>query len=148
MEKCFFGMILSPFVSDSGIWKQRQHAASENTTCTYSYVDNTDGSYYTLQDYSAFTSEYSPLINIYTDSNGLYYMRTRYYNPDIKLFINQNVVEGNITNSPTSILPSIVSAINVTSESTGFPSTSKGLPVALFIRTPFIVYSLPIVRFL
>ena len=99
MEKCFFGMILSPFVSDSGIWKQRQHAASENTTCTYSYVDNTDGSYYTLQDYSAFTSEYSPLINIYTDSDGPYYMHARYYNPDIKRFINQDVIEGNITNS-------------------------------------------------
>ena len=43
----------------------------------------------------------STLINIYTDSNGLYYMRARYYNPDIKLFINQDVVEGNITNSPS-----------------------------------------------
>ena len=28
-------------------------------------------------------------------------MRARYYNPDIKRFINQDVVEGNITNSPS-----------------------------------------------
>ncbi len=28
-------------------------------------------------------------------------MRARYYNVDIKRFINQDVVEGNITNSPS-----------------------------------------------
>jgi RHS repeat-associated protein len=35
---------------------------------------------------------------VMTDSNGLYYMRARYYNPDIKRFINQDVLEGNIKN--------------------------------------------------
>ena len=34
---------------------------------------------------------------VVTDSNGLYYMRARYYNPDIKRFINQDVVIGNVT---------------------------------------------------
>ncbi len=34
-----------------------------------------------------------------TDDNGLYYMRSRYYNPDIKRFINQDVLIGSIGNS-------------------------------------------------
>ncbi|MCI8668504.1 MAG: hypothetical protein HFI34_03095 [Lachnospiraceae bacterium] len=33
------------------------------------------------------------------EENGLYYMRARYYNVDIKRFINQNVVEGSIAAS-------------------------------------------------
>ena len=36
-----------------------------------------------------------------TDENGLYYMRARYYNVDIKRFINQDVVEGSIATSPS-----------------------------------------------
>ena len=35
---------------------------------------------------------------VMTDSNGLYYMRARYYNPEIKRFINQDVVQGTIEN--------------------------------------------------
>ncbi|HCC07585.1 MAG TPA: hypothetical protein DEP72_05440, partial [Clostridiales bacterium] len=34
---------------------------------------------------------------VMTDTNGLYYMRARYYNPEIKRFINQDVLLGNIT---------------------------------------------------
>lgn len=34
-----------------------------------------------------------------TDQNGLYYMRARYYNQDIKRFINRDIVSGDITNS-------------------------------------------------
>ncbi|MDQ2085630.1 PKD domain-containing protein [Herbivorax sp. ANBcel31] len=33
---------------------------------------------------------------VMTDDNGLYYMRARYYNPEIKRFINQDVLQGNI----------------------------------------------------
>lgn len=33
-----------------------------------------------------------------TDNNGLYYMRARYYNPEIKRFINQDVIQGSIEN--------------------------------------------------
>ena len=44
---------------------------------------------------------YNGRYGVATDSNGLYYMRARYYNPDIKRFINQDVIEGNITNSPS-----------------------------------------------
>lgn len=32
-----------------------------------------------------------------TDDNGLYYMRARYYNPDIKRFINRDVLVGDIS---------------------------------------------------
>ncbi len=34
-----------------------------------------------------------------TDDNGLYYMRARYYNPEIRRFINQDIVTGSIENS-------------------------------------------------
>ena len=44
---------------------------------------------------------YNGRYGVVTDQNGLYYMRARYYNTDIKRFINQDVVEGNITNSPS-----------------------------------------------
>ncbi len=42
---------------------------------------------------------YNGRYGVVNDENGLYYMRARYYNTDIKRFINQDVVEGNITNS-------------------------------------------------
>ena len=42
-----------------------------------------------------FNGEYG----IQTDKNSLYYMRARYYNTDIKRFINRDVVEGSIENS-------------------------------------------------
>ncbi|MBU7007156.1 leucine-rich repeat domain-containing protein [Phosphitispora fastidiosa] len=33
---------------------------------------------------------------VMTDDNGLYYMRARYYNPEIRRFVNQDVVQGSI----------------------------------------------------
>ena len=44
---------------------------------------------------------YNGEYGVSTDENGLYYMRARYYNPEIKRFINQDVLIGTITNSPT-----------------------------------------------
>ena len=44
---------------------------------------------------------YNGEYGVVTDGNGLYYMRARYYNPEIKRFINQDVVVGTITESPT-----------------------------------------------
>ncbi len=44
---------------------------------------------------------YNGEVGVATDSNGLYYMRARYYNPEIKRFVNQDVVIGSITDSPT-----------------------------------------------
>ena len=41
---------------------------------------------------------YNGAYGVITDSNGLYYMRARYYNPDIKRFINQDIKVGDISN--------------------------------------------------
>ena len=42
---------------------------------------------------------YNGQYGIQTEINGLLYMRTRYYNPEVKRFINQDTVLGSITNS-------------------------------------------------
>ena len=42
---------------------------------------------------------YNGSYGVATDSNGLYYMRARYYNPDIKRFINQDIKVGDIGSS-------------------------------------------------
>ena len=44
---------------------------------------------------------YNGELGVATDSNGIYYMRARYYNPEIKRFINQDVMTGSIVNTPT-----------------------------------------------
>jgi RHS repeat-associated protein len=36
---------------------------------------------------------------VMTDANGLYYMRARYYNPEIRRFVNEDIVIGSIINS-------------------------------------------------
>ncbi len=42
---------------------------------------------------------YNGQYGVETDQNGLYYMRARYYDQDIKRFINRDVVSGDISNS-------------------------------------------------
>ena len=42
---------------------------------------------------------YNGRCGVSTDENGLYYMRQRYYNVDIRRFINQDIITGDITNS-------------------------------------------------
>ncbi|MDE5779899.1 MAG: fibronectin type III domain-containing protein, partial [Lachnospiraceae bacterium] len=42
---------------------------------------------------------YNGKYGVSTDENGLYYMRQRYYNTEIKRFINQDIVVGSIGNS-------------------------------------------------
>ena len=44
---------------------------------------------------------YNGSYGVVTDENVLYYMWARYYNVDIKRFINQDVVEGSIATSPS-----------------------------------------------
>ena len=39
---------------------------------------------------------YNGQYGVMTDGNGLYYMRARYYNVDIKRFINQDVLVGTL----------------------------------------------------
>lgn len=55
-------------------------------------LDGTIGVYAFL-----FNGEYG----VVTDTNGLYYMRARYYNVDIKRFMNQDVIVGSVENSPS-----------------------------------------------
>ncbi len=38
---------------------------------------------------------------VMTDHNGLYYMRARYYNPDVKRFVNRDILPGSIENGQT-----------------------------------------------
>ena len=42
---------------------------------------------------------YNGRCGVSTDENGLYYMRQRYYNVDIRRFINQDIITGDLTNS-------------------------------------------------
>ena len=42
---------------------------------------------------------YNGQLGVITDDNGLYYMCSRYYNPEIKRFINQDILTGSIGNS-------------------------------------------------
>ena len=42
---------------------------------------------------------YNGALGVITDTNGLYYMRQRYYNPTIKRFINQDILIGHVTDS-------------------------------------------------
>ncbi|MCH5280115.1 MAG: PKD domain-containing protein, partial [Lachnospiraceae bacterium] len=57
---------------------------------------------YTLEELAhaaGFTYLYNGQYGVETDQNGLYYMRARYYDQDIKRFINRDIVSGDITNS-------------------------------------------------
>ncbi|MEN6460939.1 MAG: X2-like carbohydrate binding domain-containing protein [Syntrophomonas sp.] len=68
-------------------------------TDTFSY-----GPYGELANHSGGTDTpflYNGKDSVMTDANGLYYMRARYYQPEIKRFINQDVLLGNITDSKT-----------------------------------------------
>ena len=42
---------------------------------------------------------YNGRCGVSTEANGLYYMRQRYYNPQIKRFINQDILTGSLDNS-------------------------------------------------
>ena len=42
---------------------------------------------------------YNGRCGVSTDANGLYYMRQRYYNPEIKRFVNQDILTGSLSNS-------------------------------------------------
>jgi RHS repeat-associated protein len=44
---------------------------------------------------------YNGKLGVRTDTSGLYYMRSRYYSPEIKRFINRDVVVGNLEESQT-----------------------------------------------
>ena len=52
-----------------------------------------------LGSYADASFLYNGQYGVMSDDNGLYYMRARYYNIDIKRFINQDVVIGSIASS-------------------------------------------------
>lgn len=57
---------------------------------------------YTVEELAhaaGFTYLYNGQYGVATDQNGLYYMRARYYDQDIKRFINRDIVSGDISNS-------------------------------------------------
>ncbi|MBD5465689.1 MAG: hypothetical protein HDR22_07710 [Lachnospiraceae bacterium] len=41
---------------------------------------------------------YNGQAGVETDRNGLYYMRARYYNTEIKRFLNRDILDGTIDN--------------------------------------------------
>jgi len=65
------------------------------------YGDLLTGSYdgMELGSYGDASFLYNGQYGVMSDDNGLYYMRARYYNIDIKRFINQDVVIGSIASS-------------------------------------------------
>jgi len=44
---------------------------------------------------------YNGMYGVITDASGLYYMRARYYHREIRRFVNQDILLGNIANGPT-----------------------------------------------
>ncbi|WP_233277825.1 RHS repeat-associated core domain-containing protein [Paenibacillus durus] len=69
------------------------------TTDTYTY-----GNYGERLDHQGTIEQpfqYNGRDGVMTDANGLYYMRARYYNPDIKRFVNRDVVTGTISGAQT-----------------------------------------------
>ncbi len=58
------------------------------------------GTYGELLDHTGTTATpflYNGRDGVMTDLNGLYYMRARYYNPDIRRFVNQDILLGDIS---------------------------------------------------
>ncbi|GAC44514.1 Rhs family protein, partial [Paenibacillus popilliae ATCC 14706] len=65
-----------------------------NVTDRYRY-----GAYGELLEHEGSTEQpfrYNGRDGVMTDPNGLYYMRARYYNPEIKRFVNRDIVAGNL----------------------------------------------------
>ncbi len=59
------------------------------------------GSTVVLTDSSKTPFLFNGMYGVMTDSNGLYYMRARFYNPEIKRFINQDILLGGIGEGQT-----------------------------------------------
>ena len=73
--------------------------ASGNITDTFAY--DTYGKCISRTGTSDVIFGYNGRDGVVTDSNGLIYMRARYYSPEMKRFINADIVAGSITNAVT-----------------------------------------------
>ncbi|MEF2967372.1 RHS repeat-associated core domain-containing protein [Paenibacillus sp. M1] len=64
----------------------------------------TYGIYGELEQHEGSTSQpfqYNGRDGVMTDPNGLYYMRARYYDPELKRFLNRDVILGDLTDGQT-----------------------------------------------
>ena len=113
MEKDEHGNVMASYVYGLGLIS-REDAAGEISFYHYDLRGSTvaltdiDGNITDQYAYDSFgelviqdgTTENPFLYNgrdgVTTESNGLYYMRARYYNPEIKRFINEDVILGTI----------------------------------------------------
>ena len=73
--------------------------ASGNITDTFAY--DTYGKLLTRTGTNTVIFGYNGRDGVVTDDNGLIYMRARYYSPDMKRFINADVIAGAISNAIT-----------------------------------------------
>ena len=73
--------------------------ASGNITDTFAY--DTYGKLISRTGTSKIIFGYNGRDGVVTDNNGLIYMRARYYSPDMKRFINADIVAGEISNAVT-----------------------------------------------
>ena len=70
-----------------------------NVTDTFEY--DTYGNLVSRTGTSAVIFLYNGRDGVVTDSNGLIYMRARYYSPELRRFINADIIAGNISDSVT-----------------------------------------------
>ena len=70
-----------------------------NVTDTFEY--DTYGNLISRTGTSVVIFLYNGRDGVVTDSNGLIYMRARYYSPDLKRFINADIIAGEISNAVT-----------------------------------------------
>ena len=73
--------------------------ASGNITDTFAY--DTYGKLLTRTGTSAVIFGYNGRDGVVTDDNGLIYMRARYYSPEMKRFVNADIVAGKLSNAIT-----------------------------------------------
>ena len=73
--------------------------ASGNITDTFAY--DTYGKLLTKTGTNKVIFGYNGRDGVVTDKNGLIYMRARYYSPDMKRFVNADIVAGEISNAVT-----------------------------------------------
>ena len=73
--------------------------ASGNITDTFAY--DTYGKLINRTGTSKVIFGYNGRDGVVTDANGLIYMRARYYSPEIKRFINADIIPGSISNAVT-----------------------------------------------
>ncbi len=73
--------------------------ASGNITDTFAY--DTYGKLISRTGSSFVIFGYNGRDGVVTDANGLIYMRARYYSPDMRRFVNADIVAGKISNAVT-----------------------------------------------